>query len=124
MKTDFLDIFKTLRAALQVYSAKGFDINLNNETDFELYTSNPVTAFKKNEKLYFAGAKILKNHVAFYFMPIYISPEIKLLLHPELLKILKGKSCFHIKKLDENLENYLSKALEIGFLHYKQNGWN
>ena len=83
-----------------------------------------MTALKKNEKLYFAGIKILKNHVAFYFMPIYISPEVKLLLHPELLKILKGKSCFHIKKLDENLEKYLSKALEIGFLHYKKNGWN
>jgi len=56
-------------------------------------------------------------------MPIYVDKSLKELLDPELLKLLKSKSCFHIKKLDDNLEAQIEKALTIGFELYKEKGW-
>ncbi len=36
-------------------------------------------------------------------MPVYAAPEMKQVFAPELLVLLKGKSCFHIKSLDARL---------------------
>jgi len=41
---------------------------------------------------------------------------------PDLRKLLKGKSCFHIKKLDENLVNQIETALKEGLNYYKMQG--
>lgn len=123
MKTDFIEIFQSIRAVLQPYTVVGFETSINTDTAFELYTAQEVTVNQKKQKLYFAGVKILKNQVSFYLMSIYIEPELKKLLHPDLLQLLNGKCCFHIKKLDEHLLNLISQALDIGFTHYKQQGW-
>ena len=56
-------------------------------------------------------------------MPIYADSELKDVFDPELLKLLKGKSCFHIKELDAKLENQIRKALKVGFKLYKTRGW-
>lgn len=53
---------------------------------------------KKKPELHFAAVLIQKGYVGFYFMPVYSDPERKELFAPELLKLLKGKACFHIKK--------------------------
>lgn len=123
MKPDFIEIFQSIRAVLQPYTAVGFETSINSDTAFELYTAQVVTLNHKNQKLYFAGVKILKNQVSFYLMFIYMHPELNQLLHPDLLQLLKGKCCFHIKKLDDHLLNLISQALDIGFTHYKQQGW-
>jgi hypothetical protein len=47
----------------------------------------------------------------------------KKLLAPDLLSLLKGKSCFHIKTLDARLLTQVRRALEAGFKQYKKNGW-
>ena len=39
------------------------------------------------------------------------------------LKLLKGKSCFRIRELDEELEAQIEDALDKGFELYKQRGW-
>ena len=77
---------------------------------------------KKNE-LWFAGLLIQKGYVGFYFMPVYVETEIKKIFKPELLNLLKGKSCFHIKKLDKELEVQIKSALQMGYDLYKKNGW-
>ena len=57
-------------------------------------------------------------------MPIYTDPPaIRDLIEPELLKLLKGKSCFHVKQLDANLEDQIKDELENGFNLYKKKGW-
>ncbi len=50
----------------------------------------------------------------------YILQEI---FHPNLLKLLKGKACFHIKKDDADLLEQIKDALEAGFDLYKKRGW-
>jgi hypothetical protein len=78
---------------------------------------------KKTEEVYLAGGLVQKGYVGFYFMPVYTYPELKSELHPELLKCLKGKSCFHIKKLDEEMAEQVKEALEKGYALYKKKGW-
>jgi hypothetical protein len=124
MKTDLVEIFQTIRAAMQPYAATGFDARLNTDTAYDLWSEKVVEiAGKKREEVYFAGVVIRKGYVAFYYMPVYAEPEIKAVFHPALLKLLKGKSCFHIKKLDDTLLEQIVDALAAGFKLYKQNEW-
>jgi hypothetical protein len=79
--------------------------------------------WKKKKEVFFAGLIIQKSYVGFYFMPIYAETDLKEVFKPELLKLLKGKSCFHIKKLDDELKSQIREALELGFELYKERGW-
>jgi len=56
-------------------------------------------------------------------MPIYSDTDLKDVFKPELLKLLKGKSCFHIKKLNPELEMQIDFALKVGYELYKKRGW-
>lgn len=124
MKTDFVEIFQTIRASLQPYTANGFTARVNSESNYELWSEKSVTVEGKAlDAVFFASVRIFKGHVGFYFMPVYVEGEIKALFHPDLLKLLKGKSCFHIKKLDDLLMGQIEAALAAGFIRYKQKGW-
>ena len=74
-------------------------------------------------ELYFAGALIQKGYVGFYYFPVYCHPPLANLLKPELHKCLKGKSCFHIKRLDPLLLAQIEEALAIGYRFYAERGW-
>jgi hypothetical protein len=78
---------------------------------------------KKREELWFAGLLVQKGYVGFYYMPVYTSPEIKQVFKPELLKLLKGKSCFHIKKNDPVIMEQIRESLQLGYMLYKERGW-
>lgn len=124
MKTDLIEIFQTIRAAMQPYEAMGFNSRINSDTEYDLWSDkNVVLMGKQRNEIYFAGLKIMKSSVTLHFMLIYTNPEVKELLHPDLLKLLKGKSCFHVKKLDETLMGQIATALEVGYKAYKQNEW-
>lgn len=124
MKTDLIEIFQTVRAAMQPYETFGFNSRINSDTEYDLWSYKNVTLMgKQRNEIYFAGLKIMKNSVTLHFMLMYIQPEVKELLHPDLLKLLKGKSCFHIKKLDETLMDHIAVAFEVGYKAYKQNEW-
>jgi hypothetical protein len=56
-------------------------------------------------------------------MPVYMNPVVRRQLAPELLRCLKGKACFHIKKTDPQLLRQIKEALEIGYESYKELGW-
>jgi len=78
---------------------------------------------RKRPELWFAAALIQKGYVGFYFMPVYSKPEMKQVFEPELLKCLKGKSCFHIKKNDPDLFRQIKDALAKGYDFYQERGW-
>ncbi|WP_316820169.1 hypothetical protein [Pedobacter gandavensis] len=124
MKTDLVEIFQTIRATMQSYEAMGFNNRVNSDTAYELWTEKEVLVQgKKRLGWFFASVVILKNDVGFYFMPVYVEPEMKTTFDPKLLKHLKGKSCFHIKKLDFDLLSMIESALADGFKLYKEKGW-
>ncbi len=78
---------------------------------------------RKRREVFFAGLIIQKGYVGFYFMPVYAEPEVKVFFKPELLRLLKGKSCFHIKKLTPEVLEQIRAALKDGFALYQQRGW-
>ncbi|TKC10037.1 DUF1801 domain-containing protein [Pedobacter polaris] len=124
MKTDLVEIFQTIRAEMQPYTVQGLNARTNSETAYELWSEKAIEIEgRKKDEVYFAGVVIRKGYVGFYYMPVYAEAEMKLIFHPELMKLLKGKSCFHIKKLDDELLGFISQALVAGFTSYKQKGW-
>jgi hypothetical protein len=78
---------------------------------------------KKRDALYFASLLVQKGYVGFYLMPVYSDEFLKKQIAPELLKCLKGKSCFHIKKLDDKLKSQVAQALQAGYDCYEKKGW-
>jgi hypothetical protein len=78
---------------------------------------------RKRKEVFFASVIIRSKYVGFYYMPIYTDTELKDVFKPELLSLLRGKSCFHVKKLDRELEKQIREALKIGYDLYKKRGW-
>ena len=74
--------------------------------------------------MFFASSTVRKASVVFYYMPIYVQPELKALLGPNLLKCLKGLTCFHFKKLTPEIIEQVRTALEIGHKNYIEKGWS
>lgn len=70
-----------------------------------------------------ASLVVQKGYVGFYFMPIYMNPALQDKLAPELMKLLKGKTCFHIKSLDDTLLATVEAALKLGTKAFRERGW-
>ena len=121
--TDLPGIFQQLRSLLARYQPP-----LVSKHDmwryFDLWSfKDLVIEGRKRKEVFFAGLIIQKGYVGFYFMPVYSDVEMKEFFQPELLSRLKGKSCFHIKKLDEVLLGQIDAALQAGYALYQQKGW-
>jgi hypothetical protein len=80
-------------------------------------------AGRKRDEVYFAGLIAQRGYVGFYFMPVYTHAEQVDLFAPELLALLEGKSCFHVKRLDDTLAAHVDAALAAGFELYRERGW-
>lgn len=120
---DLQVIFDELKPLLQAYQPP---LTAKNDTsgNFDLWSFKPlVIEGRKRDGVFFAGLIIQKRFVGFYFMPVYVETDLKAVFQPELLKCLKGKSCFHIKKLDTTLLGQIESALKTGFALYQQRGW-
>jgi hypothetical protein len=124
VKMDVLKaVFDSLKPLMTVYQPPLVAI-ADYESRYELYTDKPVTIdgrFKPT--LAFSALIIQTGYVGFYFMPIYTNPKLLSTLKPDLRKLLKGKSCFHIKKIDEEVINQIKQLLELGFNDYKMREW-
>jgi len=78
---------------------------------------------RKKKEIFFTSIIIQSKYVGFYYMPIYTNTRLEKVFKLELLKLLKGKSCFHIKNLDDQLEHQINEALQIGYELYQSRGW-
>ncbi|HPB25859.1 MAG TPA: hypothetical protein PLB59_08065 [Bacteroidales bacterium] len=88
---------------------------------YDLYSAKEVEIKNRRYKEIYFGSVILKpKYTGFYFMPVYLFPEM-LNEVPEILKKLQtGKSCFHIKKNDEQLFKAIEELMKAGFATYKK----
>jgi hypothetical protein len=92
--------------------------------DCQLWSEKRIeVAGRKRDEVYFAGLIVQKGYVGFYFMPVYTHAEQTAVFAPELLALLEGKSCFHVKRLDDELTGYIDAALATGFDLYRERGW-
>jgi hypothetical protein len=70
-----------------------------------------------------ASIILQKGYVGFYFLPIYLEPELAEKLSPELRKLLKGRTCFYIRQFMPELRKDVQAALEIGKKNFAKRGW-
>lgn len=78
---------------------------------------------RKKPEVYFGGVIIQSGYVGLYLMHVYVQTDMVKKVAPELLKTLKGKSCFHIKTLDNNLINQVEATMKDGIECYKKLGF-
>lgn len=117
------NVFTRLRRLLS-QSQPPFESKRDEPGYYDLWSfKDLVIDGRKRKEIFFAGIIIQKTYVGFYFMPVYAEQEIKALFQPELLTLLKGKSCFHIKTLNEPLEGQIRDALATGFKLYRERNW-
>lgn len=123
MQEQLTDIFQRLKVILKEYEGP-FRPKFDLDSKYDLWSFKELEiAGRKRKELYFAGIIIQSKYVGLYYMPIYTDTDLKDVFEPELLKLLKGKSCFHIKELNPHLEKQIRKALKIGFKLHKARGW-
>ncbi len=116
-------IFNEVKTLMQAYSPP-LTPKMDDGAHYDLWSlKDLVIEGRKRKEVYFAGLIIQKSYVGFYYMPVYANAELKNFFAPELLKLLKGKSCFHLKKLDDALLEQIRAALKIGYEQYQRNGW-
>lgn len=121
--SDLKQIFDSLKPLLEKYRPP-LAAKTENERYFDLWSFKDLEIEgRKRKEVFFAGLIIQKDYVGFYYMPVYVDGEIKQLFPPNLLKLLKGKSCFHIRKLSPELMADLDRALQLGFARYQARGW-
>jgi hypothetical protein len=124
MQSKLLPIYKRIKALMKKYERPPLKSKFDLDSKYDLWSQKDVEiAGRKRKEVYFAGLIIQSTYVGFYFMPIYSDTKLKDVFQPELLSTLKGKSCFHIKTLDKELESQIEKALKIGYQLYKKRGW-
>jgi hypothetical protein len=92
--------------------------------DYQLTTDKPaVVGTRKMDSVWFAGLAATKNGVTLHFLPIYGDPSLGEKLPKDFMKVLKGKACFHVGKLNPELSTSVEEALEVGLQAYRDRGW-
>ena len=120
---DLNTTFQSLKDLLTAY-APPFVPKVDDVGRYDLCSvKDLVIEGRKRKEVYFARVIIQKGYVGFYFMPVYADTDLKTVFAPELLALLKGKSCFHIKKLTPELLDQIESALQIGFEAYQAREW-
>lgn len=123
MQNKLVDIFNRLKVILKKFEdplKPKFDL----DSKYDLWSFKEIEIEgRKRKEVYFAGLIIQSKWVGFYYMPIYTDTKITDIFKPELLTLLKGKSCFRIRELNSDLEAQIENALEKGYNLYKKRGW-
>jgi len=91
----------------------------------ELMGNKPVPygyAKKIVPGMYFSSFVVRKDMVSFYFFPMYMADGFKELI-PNMLKTLKGKTCFNIRKPEQVDEKELLALLKKGMAAWKKLGY-
>lgn len=119
--TDLKDIESRLKGYL-VKHMPPLRISKDRENVFEVTgTIEAMQGQQKVDGFYFGSVVPKPTDIRLYFFPIYTHPKEFAWLSDELRKYLKGKSCFHVKKLPESLDQEFAKMIDKGVEIYKKN---
>jgi len=120
---DLAHAVEEIQALLEKYTPP-LEVRTDAKGGYHLWSvKNIVVAGRKRKEMYFAGVVPQKGYIGFHYMPVYTNPEQKSTFRPELLSLLKGKSCFHVRRLEPAVKKQIKDALAFGFRLYKQRGW-
>ena len=100
-------------------------LRISAETENKFEVSGTIEAMqgkKKVDGIYFASVVPKPKDVRFYFFPTYTHKEQIGELPENLKKALKGKSCFHIKYMDNEFEENLKELVKTAVKLYQADG--
>jgi len=98
-------------------------VTSNTPNNFEVSgTIEAMQGKKKVDGIYFCTVIPKPKDVRFYFFPIYSHKEQLGELPDNLKKALKGKSCFHIKQMDDDFEKNLKQLVKKSIELYQADG--
>jgi len=118
-------IFDAVKKVLSDFAKGDYFVKSDRPGCFEVYYGKTLKIRGKEfPELGFVSLLVQKGYVGFYFFPVYMNAALKNKLSPELLKCLKGKTCFHIKRNDPTLFSQIKAALDLGYDFYASQGWN
>lgn len=121
MITELPIIQTTLQELLAAHSPQ-LQVRVQSETNFEVAGTKTVMQGKKKvDGHYFASVIPKKKDIRLYFFPLYTHAA-DFELSPDLKKSLKGKTCFHIKKLSEDLIVEINAMVAKGVNLYEKDG--
>ena len=121
MKSDLKEIQTTLKEMLHA-QAPALRIRHDEAAKFEACGTKEVMQGKqKVDGHYFASVIPKAKDIRLYFFPIYTHVD-EFSLSPDLKKFLKGKSCFHIKKLTPEVEEEIKGMILKGVDLYEGDG--
>jgi len=122
MKTDLQEIRNSLIGNFDDFIGP-LQVRKNSEATFEVAgTIEAMQGKQKVDGYYFASVVPKPKDIRLYFFPIYTHADAYQSLSPELQKCLKGKSCFHIKKLSPEMEGEIKEMIQTGVELYQKDG--
>jgi len=120
---ELVPLFEQVKPLLEPY-AKYLTVRRDEPGYYDLWSERElVVEGRRRTEMFFAGLIIQKHYLGFYFMPVYTHEEAREFFGPEMLALLKGKSCFHLKALTPEIEAQMTDALARGLELYRQRGW-
>ncbi len=113
-KIDLVEIQTTLQNIFKEHIPP-LMIRKDNENVFEVSgTKETMQGKQKVDGFYFGSVVPKPKDIRLYYFPIYTHVKKFDWISDDLRKCLKGKSCFHIKKLSADLEKEISKMIKVG----------
>ena len=123
MTKDISEIRERLKTLLLAHHTV-LKVKVDKETNFEVSGTIEATQGKQMvDGVYFSSLVPKAKDIRFYFYPAYTHPTQFEDISPELAKLKKGKSCFHIKYLDDELETELTELIAKAIAVYQKEGW-
>ncbi|AEE20009.1 hypothetical protein JM84_2690 [Dokdonia sp. Hel_I_63] len=122
MITNPIEIDLALRAIIKRHEHH-LQVRKDDSAGLEVAGTIPTMQGKqKVDGFYFASVIPKPKDCRLYFFPIYTDVAAFTDIDPALRKCLKGKSCFHIKKMDASLEASISDMIDKGIAIYQEKG--
>lgn len=122
MTKDVAEIRERLKNILEEFMGP-LRVRYDKPTNFEVCGTLEVMQGKKLVDGYYFSSLVPKvKDVRFYFFPAYTHAAEFEKLSETLTKFKKGKSCFHIKYLDDDLEKEIKKMVGKAVKLYKKDG--
>ncbi len=124
MTKDLNEISDKLKAVLQKHKTV-FKVTSEKPENYQVSGTIPTMQGKqKVDGIYFASVVPKPKDIRFYFFPLYTHKEqIDPLLSDDTRKLLKGKTCFHVKHLTPEIEANLQQLTDKAVQLYQQDNW-
>lgn len=118
-----LPLFAEVKQLLTPYATR-LQVRKDEPGYYDLWSEKEIVVDgRRRREIFFAGAIIQKSYVGFYFMPLYADDDLAHVFGRELLATLKGKSCFHLKRMTPEIRAQIEAALAAGWRLYEERDW-